>query len=74
MYFMHLLMILAGTVSGFEFVRFSALIRQQQVSHFALDFDTLTRTFRRVKFRRNSDFSVDICIYRNEKESVVDRL
>ena len=37
MSFMHLLMILAGTVSGFEFVRFSAVIRQQQVSRSALD-------------------------------------
>jgi len=42
---MHLLMILAGTVSGFEFVRFSALIRQQQVSRFALDSTTASESF-----------------------------
>jgi len=37
MSFMHPLMILAGTVSGFEFVSRSALLRQQQVSRSALD-------------------------------------
>ena len=37
MSFMHRLMILAGTAFSFEFVRFSAPIRQQQVSRFALD-------------------------------------
>ena len=45
MSFMHHLMILAGTVSGFQFVRFSALIQQQQVSRSALDSTTASESF-----------------------------